>query len=65
MSKWFSRFVSMSDKTKSIKVNEEIARDLKKFVANNGGTIKSAMEHGAIWVMSKGAKEYISKLKQK
>jgi hypothetical protein len=51
-------------KDKSIKVNGEIAQALKIFVANNGGTIKSALEHGAIWVMSKGAKEYINKLKK-
>lgn len=64
MSKWFSRFVSMNEKTKSIKVDREIAKELKRFVANNGGTIKSALEHGAIWVMSKGAKEYLNKIKK-
>ena len=53
------------EKTKSIKLNEELAIELKKFVAGNGGTIKSALEFGGIWVMSKGAKEYLRKLNNK
>lgn len=52
----------MSDK--SVKMDTEIARELKKFVANNGGTIKAALEAGAIWVMSKGAKEYLKKIQK-
>jgi hypothetical protein len=54
----------MSEETKPVRLKKDIVKDLKKFVANNGGTIKSALEHGAIWVMSKGAKEYIQKLKK-
>ena len=54
----------MSEETKPVRLKKDIVKDLKKFVANNGGTIKSALEHGAIWVMSKGAKEYFQKLKK-
>jgi hypothetical protein len=54
----------MIEETKPVRVKRKVVEDLKKFVANNGGTIKSALEHGAIWVMSKGAKEYIQNLKK-
>lgn len=49
---------------KTVKISGEIAKELKKFVAENGGTIKSAMQIGALWVMSKGAKEYLNSLKK-
>jgi hypothetical protein len=55
----------MSEKSTPVKVDKDIVKELKKFAANNGGTIKSALEYGAIWVMSKGAKEYLAKLKSK
>ena len=54
----------MNEKTRPIRVDNDLARKLKEFVGKNGGTIKSALEHGAIWVMSKGAKEYLGKLKK-
>jgi hypothetical protein len=49
---------------KSVKVDAELVKELKKFVANNGGTIKSALEQGGVWIMSKGAKNYIKNLKK-
>jgi hypothetical protein len=55
----------MSEKVRTIKVSDEIAKELKKFVANNGGTIKLALESGAVWVMTNGAKEYLQKIKNK
>ena len=45
-------------------IDKEVMKDIRKFVANNGGTIKQVLESGALWVMSKGAKEYIQKLKK-
>ena len=47
------------------RIDKDIIKDIKVFVANNGGTIKQVLECGALWVMSKGAKEYVNKLKQK
>jgi len=46
-------------------IDKGLMRQIKMFVAANGGSIKSVLENGAIWVMSKGAKEYINKLKNK
>lgn len=45
-------------------IDKSLMKDIRKFVAENGGSIRSVLEHGAIWVMSKGAKEYIQKLKK-
>lgn len=39
-------------------------KNIRKFVAENGGSIRKVLESGALWVMSKGAKEYINKLKK-
>jgi hypothetical protein len=46
------------------RIDKDIIKDIKIFIANNGGTIKQVLESGALWVMSKGAKEYINKLKK-
>jgi hypothetical protein len=54
----------MNGNDQSIKLDKDLVKKIRIFVANNGGTIKSALEHGAIWVMSKGAKEYIKSLKK-
>ena len=53
----------MGEEIKTVKINGKMVTELKKFVANNGGTIKSALEKGAVWVMTSGAKEYIKSLK--
>jgi hypothetical protein len=45
------------------RLDKDIIKDIKVFVANNGGTIKKVLESGALWVMSKGAKEYLQKIK--
>jgi hypothetical protein len=45
-------------------IHKDVMKDIRKFVANNGGSIRAVLEHGALWVMSKGAKEYIQKLKK-
>jgi hypothetical protein len=45
-------------------IDKKLVGEIRKFVANNGGTIKQVLECGALWVMSKGAKEYIQKLKK-
>lgn len=52
------------ENTQSTRINQDLTREIKIFVAQNGGSIKAVLEHGAIWVMSKGAKEYIQKLKK-
>ena len=46
------------------RIDKGVIKDIKVFVANNGGTIKQVLESGALWVMSKGAKEYIKSLKK-
>jgi len=46
-------------------ISREIVADIRKFVAENGGSIRKVLESGALWVMSKGAKEYIQKLNKK
>jgi hypothetical protein len=51
-------------KTTPAHVDKDIIKLIRKFVAENGGSIKAVLEHGAIWVMSKGAKDYINKLKK-
>jgi hypothetical protein len=45
-------------------IDKGVMKDVRKFVAEHGGSIREVLEHGAIWVMSKGAKEYINKLKK-
>jgi hypothetical protein len=52
------------DNTDSARLGKDVMKDIRIFVANNGGSIRAVLEHGAIWVMSKGAKEYINKLKK-
>jgi hypothetical protein len=52
------------NKTAPARIDKDMMKDIKVFVANNGGTIKKVLECGALWVMSKGAKEYINKLKK-
>jgi hypothetical protein len=52
------------DKTGPVRIDKDVIRDIKMFVAANGGSIKALLEHGAVYVMSKGAKEYINKLKK-
>jgi hypothetical protein len=53
----------MKEETTPVRLNKDLVKQVKKFVGNNGGSIKQALTHGAIWVMSKGAKEYLTKLK--
>lgn len=54
----------MKGKTRPIRVEENLAQKLKEFVAKKGGSIKAALECGALWVMSDGAKEYLKKIKK-
>lgn len=54
----------MERKTTPAHVDRKVVKDIRKFVAENGGSIRAVLERGAIWVMSKGAKEYIQKLKK-
>lgn len=52
----------MSDK--SIRIDGKIAQDLKKFSANNGVTIKFAVEFASKWLMDKGVKELLKSIKE-
>ena len=45
--------------TQSTRINQDLAREIKIFVAANGGSIKTVLEQGALWIMSKGSKEYL------
>ena len=51
-------------KTTPAHIDRNVAKTIRKFVAENGGSIKAVLEHGAIWAMTKGAKDYIQKLKK-
>ena len=53
-----------AEELESAKLSKTVMKDIRIYVANNGGTIREVLEKGAIWVMSKGAKEYINKLKK-
>ena len=52
------------EETQSVRISKSVVKEVRKFVAENGGSIRAALEHGSIWAMSKGAKEYIQKLKK-
>jgi hypothetical protein len=54
----------VKDEIESAKLHKDVMKDIRKFVAENGGSIRKVLECGALWVMSKGAKEYINKLKK-
>lgn len=51
--------------TQSIRIGKDVVKDIKHFIADNGGSIRSVLEHGSVWAMSAGAKEYLRKLKEK
>jgi hypothetical protein len=58
-------FINMkSEELESAKLSKSVLKDIRIYVAQNGGTIRAVLESGALWVMSKGAKEYIQKLKK-
>jgi hypothetical protein len=52
------------NKRDTAKLSPDLLKEVRHFVAENGGSIRKVLECGALWVMSKGAKEYISKLKK-
>lgn len=53
------------EETQSIRINKDLAKEIKMFVAANGGSIKTVLERGGLWVMSKGAKEYLKFINNK
>jgi len=54
----------MERKTTPGHIDKELMKEIRIFVAKNGGSIRKVLEQGSVWVMSKGAKEYIQKLKK-
>ena len=52
------------NKRDTAKLSPDLLKEVRHFVAENGGSIKKVLESGALWVMSKGAKDYIDKLKK-
>lgn len=52
------------EETDSARVEKGVMKKIRLFVAEKGGSIKSVLETGALWVMSDGAKEYLKKLKK-
>lgn len=73
--KWIKEYISngaslvnkqntVSQETGSARLDSHIIWQIKLFVAENGGNIRSVLETGALWVMSDGAKEYIKKIKK-
>lgn len=65
MVKWFYLHKMKSSKpTQSVRIDKEVVKDVKIFVANNGGSIKAVLQNGALAVMSKGAKSYLKYLRE-
>lgn len=63
MGKWYYlRRMKVKEPTQSVRIDKDVVKDIKRFIIDNGGSIRSVLEHGAIWAMTKGAKEYIQKL---
>lgn len=50
--------------TQSVRVDKDVVKDIKRFIIDNGGSIRKVLEHGALWAMTSGAKEYLKKLKR-
>jgi hypothetical protein len=55
----------VKDNLESAKLHKDVMKDIRRFVAENGGSIRKVLESGALWVMSKGAKEYIKSIADK
>lgn len=48
-----------TEKTQSVRINQDIAKDVKVFATRKGGSIKAILEYGAKWVMTDGRDQYL------
>lgn len=41
------------EKTQSVRINQDVVKEIKRFIIDNGGTIRSILEEGAALRMKK------------
>jgi len=52
------------EKTQSVRINQDVAKDAKVFATRKGGSIKAILEYGAKWVMTDGRDQYLDHIKK-